>query len=206
MFSLNFREWWSPVSQWLTDELDQMAASAQAKWFAQHAADGTHGDVTADTLTAGRLSIHQPYTYIVPTTTNTSSSAPGVSLRLPRRTSAVVLKKPIGAGVSFFGVYAFEVEDSQPGDLLAVVVQSGGIYVISSAFNQIPGGAFGPYFPIGNRISLSLSAVTSTTTDSTNYFDALDQRTGCLLMRVDQYDYESSPLGEQRYQCWVQIG
>lgn len=50
MFSLNFRELWSPLSPWLTDELDQMASSAQAKWFAEHDAEGGHGDVTASSL------------------------------------------------------------------------------------------------------------------------------------------------------------
>lgn len=206
MFSLNYREFWASVSGWLAEELDQVVASAQAKWGRQHAVDGSHTSITADTVTTDRLTFRNTYTYVVPTTSNTNSSTPGVTLRLPSRTSALVLKKPLGAGVSFFGVHAIEVPDSQPGDLLAVVVQSSGIYLISSAFCQVPGGAIGPFFPIGDRISLSSANVANLATDGTNYFDTLTQRTGCLLMRVDAYDYDESPLGEQRYQCWVQIG
>lgn len=50
MFSLNFRELWSPVSNWLTDELDQLAAAAQSKWYPQHDDQGGHTDVTAASL------------------------------------------------------------------------------------------------------------------------------------------------------------
>jgi cysteine synthase len=42
MFSLNYREMWSEASGWLADELDQIAASAQSKWAAQHDNNGRH--------------------------------------------------------------------------------------------------------------------------------------------------------------------
>lgn len=55
MFSLNFRELWASVNGYLTDELDQIVASAQAAWNAQHTASGSHRDVTADSVTSGLL-------------------------------------------------------------------------------------------------------------------------------------------------------
>lgn len=206
MWSWNFRDLWG-LTGYLRDDLEQAEASAQAKWAAQHGADGGHASVTADSVRTGRLGT-SVYTYTVSTTSNTSSTTPGITLALPSRTSAVVLKKPLGAGVSFFGIHAFDVPDAEPGDLLSVVLQSPGIYLISSAFNQVPGGGFSPYFPIGNRIALAPSLVTNTSTDTVTYFDMIDNvyHAGCLLMRVSAYDYESSPLGEQRYPAWVQIG
>lgn len=90
MFSLNFRELWSPVSSWLTDEFDQIAASAQAKWYPQHDDRGRHTEVTADALTTPRVTLTQasdgqPYTlyvssgklYIVAGTTPTGGTVVG---------------------------------------------------------------------------------------------------------------------------------
>lgn len=56
MFSLSFREMWSGVSGYLTDELDQIVASAQTRWFAQHDAEGAHADVTATSIESGSVS------------------------------------------------------------------------------------------------------------------------------------------------------
>lgn len=51
MIALHFRELWSSISQYLTEELDQIVASAQAKWSAQHDEEGGHTTVTATSLT-----------------------------------------------------------------------------------------------------------------------------------------------------------
>ena len=204
MFSLHYRELWSSVSAWLTDELDQMAASAQVKWSAQHRNDGTHGDVTAGTLRAQSLAT-SVYTYVCDGSIETGGESPGIMLSIPAKTSALVLKRAPGAGVVFDAIHSIDMPNVAAGDLLAVVVQTPGIYLLHSAQAQVPGGSFPPYYPIGNRIALGSSHIASGTTDSVNYFDYLSGVTGCLLMRVDAYDYESSPFG-QRYPCWVQIG
>jgi hypothetical protein len=52
VFSWNFRDLWSGVNGYLRDDLDQIEATVQSRWFAQHAADGSHGDVTADSVVA----------------------------------------------------------------------------------------------------------------------------------------------------------
>ena len=55
MISLQYREFWSKLSGWLADELDQLVLSAQTKWFAQHDGEGGHTDVTAGSVTTGTL-------------------------------------------------------------------------------------------------------------------------------------------------------
>ena len=52
MVSLHYREFWSALSNWLVNELDQLVASIQAAWSKEHKSDGTHGDVTATTVSS----------------------------------------------------------------------------------------------------------------------------------------------------------
>lgn len=56
MFSLHFREQIAGIKQVLVAELDQIVASAQARWYAQHTDTGGHGVVTATSLTAPLVS------------------------------------------------------------------------------------------------------------------------------------------------------
>ena len=59
MFALSYREQLAALSRSLLDELDQIVASAQARWFPQHKADGTHGAVTATSVTAPQVTLTQ---------------------------------------------------------------------------------------------------------------------------------------------------
>ena len=56
MFSLNYREFWSSVSGYLAEELDQIVASAQAKWSKQHDSNGAHTNVTATAVETDTVS------------------------------------------------------------------------------------------------------------------------------------------------------
>lgn len=59
MFSLNFREGLQLLSKVLMEELEQITASAQAKWYPQHDDLGGHGSVTATSLTTPRVTLTQ---------------------------------------------------------------------------------------------------------------------------------------------------
>lgn len=205
MFSLNFRELWSPVSNWLTDELDQLAAAAQAKWYAQHADDGSHSAVTATSVTSASLSL-EPYVYHVPEITNTNSATPGITLVLPRKTSVLVLRTPMPlVGPRWFGIHSIQMPGSQPGDVLFVARNTSTPTLIQSAGYPASGG-IAPIYPLGNRIFLDTSRTITTTTDGINYFDELPSSCpGVTLVRVDAFDYESFTSGN-RYPCWVQVG
>jgi hypothetical protein len=60
VLSLQFRELWAGLNGYLAEEFDQLVASAQAKWHAQHGRDGEHTDVTADSLTTDRVTLTDP--------------------------------------------------------------------------------------------------------------------------------------------------
>ena len=62
MFSLNHPERLASIG--LRDELEQMTASAQARWFAEHDGDGGHTAISAATLTLTD-SAGNPYTLYV---------------------------------------------------------------------------------------------------------------------------------------------
>jgi hypothetical protein len=55
MWSWSFRELWG-LTGYLRDDLEQAEAAAQAKWYAEHAANGAHADVTALSVAATLLS------------------------------------------------------------------------------------------------------------------------------------------------------
>lgn len=208
MFTINFRELWSPLSQWLADEMDQLSASAQAKWYAQHNEKGGHTDVSATRVRSTTLSV-PVYTHSIPAETNTSSTTPGIRLRLPSKVSALHLKAPFPSGGPFwYGIYAIEMPDVQEGDLLYVTWHPGFVQLISSAHNCAPGGASAPYYEMGNRILLDMSRTTNMSTDATTYFDAADYTVaGVTLLRVNNRDYPvDAPLEGLRYPCWVQVG
>lgn len=78
MFSLNFRELWGPVSSWLTDELDQLTAAAQSKWYPQHNDQGGHTAVTADSVAvSGDATVAGDVTVTGTTTSGVFVAAPG---------------------------------------------------------------------------------------------------------------------------------
>jgi hypothetical protein len=52
VFSWNFRDLWSGVNGYLRDDLEQVEATVQARWFAQHGDDGAHTQITADYIVA----------------------------------------------------------------------------------------------------------------------------------------------------------
>lgn len=54
MISWNFRDLWN-LTGWLREDLEQAEASAQAKWTREHTPEGTHTDITADSVTADTL-------------------------------------------------------------------------------------------------------------------------------------------------------
>jgi hypothetical protein len=196
VFSLNFRELWSPVSNWLTDELDQMAAAAQAKWFAQHAADGTHGEVTASALQAPVLGLGAPLVYRIPlaqTLTNV-----GVPIVLPRRTSFVSL---IGdAAGTYASVDSIEVPGAQPGDIL--VVHHGGYVRLNS---KAP-GAFTSRAP-GNRLIMDSTTAPDITYGGETFgqTNSASRSSICVtFIRHPSADFTNS-LNDS-YPAWVQIG
>ncbi len=65
MFSLNFRDMLQGISEALVGELEQIAASAQGKWYPQHDDSGRHTEVTATScvasglLSGGRLALSE---------------------------------------------------------------------------------------------------------------------------------------------------
>jgi hypothetical protein len=208
VFALHYRELWASVSHWLTDELDQLAASAQAKWGKQHNNDGTHGDVTTAALEATSFRASDVFVYDVPATTNINSDSPGVSLVLPRKVSAIYLKGPIPSGGPYwFGIHSIEMPDAQEGDLL-YIARTNGPFLINSVFSQsLPSGSFPPYVVTGNRLALDTDQVTSHTGDSVHYVDGWVQANphGGTFLRVNNYDYDDLTKG-LRFPAWVQIG
>lgn len=208
MFSLNYREMWSGAAGWLADELDQIVAAAQAKWFTQHTGTGAHGDVTASRVASDVWSISAPFVYSVPEVTNTSSTSPGTTLMVPRRTSSIVLRAPFPAGATYwYGIHSLNIAGAVPGDIVTVVRNiSGGPLLLSSVGSDSPGGSIPPYYPLGHRIFLNGASASTQTSDSVTYFEGLAVGVkGVTLLRVDAFDYDVVNSG-LRYPAWVQIG
>jgi hypothetical protein len=55
LITLKFRERVRAVAQVIVDELEQVVASITTGWRVEHNDDGTHGDVTADSIHAGPI-------------------------------------------------------------------------------------------------------------------------------------------------------
>jgi hypothetical protein len=210
VFSWNFRDLWSGVGGYLRDDLEQAEASAQARWFAQHGANGEHTGITATTADVDRFRISDPLIYNLPAASNTSGTSPGASLVLPRKTSAVIFHAELGGGPYTHLIHSIVMPDVQPGDLLVLIKRPLGncsLAVANSVFNDASGGGVGPYFPLGNRIFIkqSLGAVFSNNYSGSTYVTTWYEEITGIFMRVNDYDYDSTSAS-LRYPAWVQIG
>jgi hypothetical protein len=203
MWSWSFRDLWN-LNGYLREDLEQAEASAQAKWATQHEADGTHGDVTADSVHAGQLTTGV-YVYTATADNCEGLSSPGTSLVLPPGVSTLVLQIPPGSGIFHWGIHSIEMPGAVAGTILHIVLADELLYIINSAFSDEEDLGFA-YYPVGNRISLNNRTLDSISIDGVQplmYYP--ETTTGVTLVRVDAYDYSVSATG-RLYPAWVQVG
>lgn len=195
MFSLSYRELWANTSQWLTDELDQMAASAQAKWGKQHTAEGGHGAVTASSLTAPILNLGPTYEHVIPVSECQGDN--GRSLVLPERVSSLIIRTHPSAG-THASIDTIEMPGQQFGDVLAVFP------IPSARLNSKAIGVYTTRAP-GHRLMLAPTSVSSVTYGGDTFGQTTTSTVrGLLLMWLDRVDYTDSLY--DTFPCWVQIG
>jgi hypothetical protein len=204
MISLQYRELWGSTSKWLTDELDQMAASAQAKWFTQHDGSGAHTAVTADSLSVQALRFSPVVRYTEPSRAvggHTVSS----TLVLPAGTRVAVLQTTSGSASVHYS--ALRVPSAVEGDVVCVV-RGTDVAFHSSAWNTT--GVTSPYPTMTDRILLNRTGLTQTATGLGGapwvYQSDTDSARAILLMRVDTFDFEGVIPSSKFAPCWVQIG
>lgn len=195
MFSLNYRELWAGTSSWLTDELDQIAASAQAKWGGQHTDSGAHGDVTATSVSSPILSLGAPLEMTIPDAYCLGNF--GIPLVLPRRTSFVSLNA-FPTALTWASIDSIEVPGVQEGDILVVYLR----YFVRLNSKAKATYTAGP----GNRLAMNDATAPDITYSGETFGQttAADIGTAVTFIRHNRADYTDSLL--DRFPAWVQIG
>lgn len=205
MFSLSFRDQIAGVSRALVDELDQAAASSQARWYAEHNSEGEHTRVTATKLSAPEWRLSAPLLrYEVSPSLAAGSDAAPIAVTLPAHTAFVeFFVDPTAPDAAH--IKEVIVPGAQLGDFLWVVV-SGTAFLHDSARRQTGAAPVAYTERIGNRLSLC-QATTTTYTLGADNFRALDPTAVRILtlLRVDKYDYDASAAEFTTHPCWVQV-
>jgi hypothetical protein len=205
VFALNFREQIAGIKQVLVDELDQLAASAQARWYAQHDADGGHTQVRAARVETPSLRLSAPLLrYEIDAARAAGSDAAPVRVDLPRGTTLVELYvDPTAPDVGH--VKEIVVPGAVAGDLLCVV-WSGTSFLHSSA--RTATGVAPPAYTerLGDRLRLIRAQTAVYTLGPYNYRvqDATNPPNVATFLRMDAYDSDIS-LSAGTHPCWVQI-